>query len=93
MSFSFNSQIERQPRKTKYSVQIETDSKEQFEFMEQMARECLDGKHKPVKVKVKESMYPRCYKCMRQLECTQTKDFEHKCPDYVKDAPDGGFYS
>lgn len=92
MSFSFNSQIERQPRKTKYSVQIETDSKEQFEFMEQMARECLDGKHKPVKVKVKESMYPRCYKCMRQLECTQTKDFEHKCPYYVKDAPDGGFY-
>lgn len=92
MSFSFNSQIERQPHKTRYSVQIETDSKEQFEFMEKMARECLDGKHKSVKVKVQESMYPRCYKCVNQLFCTQTGDFEHKCPDYVKDAPDGGFY-
>lgn len=92
MSFSFNSQIERQPHKTRYSVQIETDSKEQFEFMERMARECIDGKHKPVGVKVKKSTYPRCYKCVNQRFCKQTEDFEHKCPHYVKDAPDGGFY-
>lgn len=46
MSFSFNSQINKEENTTKYSIQIETDNKEQYLFMQEMARECIDGKHK-----------------------------------------------
>ena len=42
MSFSFNSQM----CDSKYAIQIETDNLEQFLFMQDMARECVDGKHK-----------------------------------------------
>lgn len=80
MSFSFNSQIQRGLCETKYSIQVETDSKDQFRFIEEIARECIDGKHKSIKVKVKKSMCPRCYKCVWQSDCT-IKDPEY---DYTK---------
>lgn len=40
--FGFNSQIS----KNEYSIQITTDNYEQFLFIQEMARQCVDGKHK-----------------------------------------------
>lgn len=49
MSFSFNSQIKKLKDKvdtTEYTIQITTDNKEQYLFMQEMARQCVDGNHK-----------------------------------------------
>ena len=49
MSFSFNSQIKKikdNADTTEYSIQITTDNKEQYLFMQEMARQCVDGNHK-----------------------------------------------
>lgn len=35
---------------------------------------------------------PRCNKCIHELNCSKDKDNERKCPDYKRDAPDGGYY-
>lgn len=35
---------------------------------------------------------PRCSKCVYELYCSKDKDNERKCPDYKRDAPDGGYY-
>ena len=35
---------------------------------------------------------PRCGKCAYELYCSKDKDNDHKCPDYKRDAPDGGYY-
>lgn len=45
MSFSFNSQINKEKDTTEYSIQITTNSKEQYLFMQEMARQCIDGQH------------------------------------------------
>ena len=42
MSFNFNSRI----NKKEYTIQITTDNYEQFLFIQEMARQCVDGKHK-----------------------------------------------
>lgn len=34
----------------------------------------------------------RCHKCVYELHCSKDKDNERKCPDYKRDAPDGGYY-
>lgn len=34
----------------------------------------------------------RCNKCVYDLYCSKDKDNERKCPDYKRDAPDGGYY-
>jgi hypothetical protein len=44
MSFSFNSQICHD--KKEYKIQIITDSYEQFLYMQEKVRECVDKKHK-----------------------------------------------
>ena len=47
--FKFNSQITKLKDKTaatEYSIQITTDNYEQYKFIQDMARECVDGKHK-----------------------------------------------
>ena len=49
MSFGFNSQISKEKDKSKYEIQITTDNYEQFLFIQEMARECVDGKHKEKK--------------------------------------------
>ena len=43
--FSFNSQINNIDYKKEYTIQITTDNYEQFKFMQDMARECVDGMH------------------------------------------------
>ena len=35
---------------------------------------------------------PRCHKCVYELRCSKDKDNERNCPDYKRDAPDGGYY-
>lgn len=49
MAFEFNSQIRKRERKVgttkEYSIQITTDNYEQFLFIQEMSRECIDGKH------------------------------------------------
>lgn len=50
--FKFNSQITKLKNKanmTEYTIQIATDSYEQYKFIQDMARECVDGKHKEIK--------------------------------------------
>lgn len=49
MSFSFNSQVSKRVDKSEYTIQIATDNFEQFLFMQDMAHECVDGKHKEKK--------------------------------------------
>ena len=44
MSFSFNSQICHGEKE--YKIQITTDNYEQFLYMQEKARECVDDKHK-----------------------------------------------
>lgn len=43
MSFSFNSQIDNDSKE--YTIQIKTDNYNQFRFIEDMAWDCIDGKH------------------------------------------------
>lgn len=35
---------------------------------------------------------PRCKKCVYELQCSKDKDNDRNCPDYKRDAPDGGYY-
>lgn len=35
---------------------------------------------------------PRCCKCVHELHCSKDKDNKRNCPDYKRDAPDGGYY-
>ena len=44
MSFNFNSQMCHGEKE--YKIQITTDNYEQFLFMQEKARECVDGEHK-----------------------------------------------
>lgn len=34
----------------------------------------------------------RCDKCVYEMTCYRNKDKDGKCPDYKRDAPDGGYY-
>ena len=43
-------------------------------------------------LKAVEAVRPRCRKCVYEMRCTKDKDNEHKCPDYKRDAADGGYY-
>ena len=47
--FEFISRINKLNNKantTQYKIEITTDNHEQYLFMQEMARECVDGKHK-----------------------------------------------
>ena len=43
-------------------------------------------------LKAVEAIRPRCRKCVYEMRCTKDKDNEHKCPNYKRDAADGGYY-
>ena len=69
MSFNFNSQIKKLKDKantTEYSIQITTDNKEQYLFMQEMARQCVDGKHKTIQGDTK--AYGEHYECVPSNE-------------------------
>lgn len=42
--------------------------------------------------KTTHKLKPRCNKCVYELYCSKDKDNERKCPNYKRDAPDGGYY-
>ena len=35
---------------------------------------------------------PRCHKCVYEMRCAKDKDNEQECPNYRRDATDGGYY-
>ena len=35
---------------------------------------------------------PRCHKGVYEATCSKDKDSNNTCPDYKRDAPDGGYY-
>lgn len=39
-----------------------------------------------------DTIRPRCHKCVYEMGCTNNQDNEHKCPNYKRDATDGGYY-
>ena len=43
-------------------------------------------------LKAVDAIRPRCRKCAYETRCTKDKDDGHKCPDYRRDAVDGGYY-
>ena len=77
---------------------IENVDEKQVENMENMSDE--DRMHKMM-VAAKQQMLlykatheskPRCHKCVYEATCSKDKDAENKCPDYKRDAKDGGYY-
>ena len=69
MSFGFNSQIS----KNKYEIQITTDNYEQFLFIQKMAHECVDGKHKEEKGNIETSS--------EYYGCTYSPNYCKNCPN------------
>lgn len=43
-------------------------------------------------LKAVDAMRLHCRKCVYEIGCTRDKDNEHKCPNYKRDAEDGGYY-
>ena len=43
-------------------------------------------------LKAVDAIRPRCRKCVYEMRCTKDKDDERKCPNYKRDAADGGYY-
>ena len=52
----------------------------------------LAAKQQMLLRKVLHESKPRCHKCVYELRCSKDKDNERNCPDYKRDAPDGGYY-
>ena len=51
-----------------------------------------DGKEPLVKKDASPTDMSRCRKCVYEMTCFRDRDFEGTCPDYKRDAPDGGYY-
>ena len=78
--------------------QVENVDEKPIENMENMSDE--DRMHKMM-VAAKQQMLlykathepkPRCHKCIYEATCSKNKDSNNTCPDYKRDAPDGGYY-
>ena len=54
--------------------------------------ERLNTKIMNMAVELKGINRSRCHRCIYELHCSKDKDNERKCPDYKRDAPDGGYY-
>lgn len=50
--------------------------------------ECLNPNNHPFVMKSKS----RCRKCIYETQCSRDKDHFGTCPNYKRDAPDGGYY-
>lgn len=50
--------------------------------------ECLNPNNHSFAMKSKS----RCRKCVYETRCSRDKDHFGTCPDYKRDAPDGGYY-
>lgn len=70
MSTEFNTQI----GSGEYRLQFETDNKEHYLLLQEMARRCVDGK--PIAMELKDTISAMCsedYKCRFKAEYYQTK--------------------
>ena len=52
----------------------------------------MDGKKPSVKKDASLTDMSRCRKCVYEMTCFKDRDFEGTCPNYKRDAPDGGYY-
>ena len=50
--------------------------------------ECLNPNNHPFVMQSKS----RCHKCVYETQCSRDKDYFGTCPNYKRDAPDGGYY-
>ena len=51
-----------------------------------------ERKETPVKKDAPPTDKTRCRKCVYEMTCFRDRDFKGTCPDYKRDAPDGGYY-
>ena len=52
----------------------------------------MDEKENSVKKDISVKDMSRCHKCVYEMTCFRDRDFEGTCPNYKRDAPDGGYY-
>jgi hypothetical protein len=98
MSFSFNSQIKKLNNKadtTEYSIQITTDNKEQYLFMQEMARQCVDGMHKEINnedyfKELQDTLKKYSYIGPEQLSSDSTSVYIPKCCRNCPNHPSNG---
>lgn len=68
---------------------------EEFENMsdeKRMRRMMVAAKQQMLLYKATHEHKPRCNKCVYEAICSKDKDSNNTCPDYKKDATDGGYY-
>ena len=68
---------------------------EEFENMsdeERVRRMMVAAKQQMLLYKATHERKPRCNKCVYETTCSKDKDSNNTCPDYKRDAPDGGYY-
>lgn len=87
MGFAFNSQIikEGDNDTTKYHIQIITDDKNQYLFMQEMARECIDGEHKEKQGDTE--TFAEHYGCLPSNLSLEWDDIESPTPLVYTDVP------
>ena len=59
---------------------------------ERMRRMMVAAKQQMLLYKATHEHKPRCNKCVYETTCSKDKDSNNTCPDYKRDAPDGGYY-
>lgn len=52
----------------------------------------LIGYPNAITVECTQPCYPRCSKCANEMICCCKMDSDGKCPNYIRDAKDGGSY-
>ena len=59
---------------------------------ERMQRMMVAAKQQMLLYKATHNHKPRCHKCVYETTCSNDKDAKNTCPDYKRDAKDGGYY-
>ena len=59
---------------------------------ERMHKMMVAAKQQMLLYKATHEHKPRCHKCIYETTCSKDKDSNNTCPDYKRDAPDGGYY-
>lgn len=59
---------------------------------EPMRRMMVAAKQQMLLYKATHEHKPRCNKCVYETTCSKDKDGNNTCPDYKRDAADGGYY-
>ena len=59
---------------------------------ERMHKMMVAAKQQMLLYKATHNHKPRCHKCVYEETCSKDRDRNNTCPDYKRDAPDGGYY-